>query len=97
MKTACHLFFETLGTKLKIDLLLELKESPLSVGQLSTKLGLERSRVSHALISLLNCNFISVEKSGRERIYFLNKKTILPLLNLVDKHIKNNCKFCRKN
>ena len=96
MKRKCHLFFETLGTKLKIDLLFQLKESPLSVSELSENLSQERSKVSHALISLLECNFVSVDEAGKNRIYFLNKDTILPLLGLVEKHMKNHCKICRK-
>lgn len=96
MNTKCHAFFETLGTKLKISLLFQLKEKPLSVSELSKNLHQERSKVSHALISLLECNFISVNEVGKNRIYSLNKNTILPLLNLVERHMKNYCKICRK-
>ncbi|MBN2479430.1 MAG: helix-turn-helix transcriptional regulator [Parachlamydiales bacterium] len=90
-------FFETLGTKLKIDLILKLKEKPSSVSELSKKLNQERSKVSHALISLLECSFISVKKEGKKRIYSLNEDTILPLLKLVEKHVKKYCKVCKKN
>lgn len=92
----CYLFFETLGTKLKTDLVLKLKEKPLSVKELSEELNQERSKVSHALISLLDCGFVKVSKKGRKRIYSLNKDTILPLLNLVEKHVKKYCKVCKK-
>ncbi|MDP3883105.1 MAG: helix-turn-helix domain-containing protein [Candidatus Staskawiczbacteria bacterium] len=92
----CHLFFETLGTKLKTDLLLQLREKPQSVVELAKELGEERSKVSHALLSLLECNFVRVEENGKNRIYSLNKDTILPLLNLVEKHMKNYCKICKK-
>ena len=85
MKRDCHLFFETLGTELKIDLLFQLKEKPSSVNDLSENLDQERSKVSHALISLLECNFIGVTEVGKKRIYSLNKDTILPLLGLVEK------------
>ncbi len=96
MKDKCYLFFETLGTKLKVDIITKLKEKPLSVSELSKILNQERSKVSHALISLLDCNFIDVKKEGKNRIYFLNKDTILPLLNLVEKHVKKYCKICKK-
>ncbi len=96
MKDKCHLFFETLGTRLKIDIILELKEKSLSVTELSRKLNQERSKVSHGLISLLDCGFVNAVKKGRERIYSLNKDTILPLLSLVEKHVKKYCKVCKK-
>lgn len=96
MENNCHLFFETLGTKLKINLLLQLKENPQSVAELAKELGEERSKVSHALLSLLECNFVKVEENGKNRVYSLNKDTIFPLLNLVEKHMKNYCKICRK-
>ena len=96
MNNNCHLFFETLGTKLKIGLILKLKEKPLSVNELSETLDQERSKVSHALISLLDCGFINVKKEGKKRIYSLNEYTILPLLGLVEKHVEEYCKVCKK-
>ena len=96
MKDKCYLFFETLGTRLKIDIILKLREKPLGVTELSKKFNQERSKVSHALISLLDCGFVNVRKDTRKRIYSLNKETILPLLNLVEKHVKKYCKVCKE-
>ena len=96
MKENCYLFFETLGNRLKIDIITGLKEEPLSVNELSEKLGQERSKVSHALISLSDCGFVKVKKSGRRRIYSLNMDTIMPLLDIVEKHVKKYCKACKQ-
>lgn len=96
MKGRCHLFFETLGTGLKLSIISELREEPLNVSELSKKLSQERSKVSHALKSLLVCGFVKVKNRGRERIYSLNKDTIIPLLRLVDRHIKKYCRLCKK-
>jgi len=96
MKEKCHLFFETLGTRLKIDIITHLKKDPFSVNELSEQLGQERSKVSHALKSLLECGFVKVKKDSRKRVYSLNTDTILPLLDLVEKHVKKHCKVCRK-
>lgn len=96
MKNKCNLFFETLGTELKIDILIKLREGSLIVNELSTQLGQERSKISHALKSLLECSFVRVENSGRERIYSLNADTVIPLLDLIEKHIKKYCKICKK-
>lgn len=96
MKSKCYIFFETLSTKLKIDIIDQLKEKPFTVNELSKKLKQERSKVSHALLSLKECGFVSVKKEGKKRIYSLNKETILPLLHLIEKHVKKYCKICNK-
>jgi len=96
MKNKYHLFFETLGTGLKISIISELKRESLTVNNLSKKLDQERSKVSHALKSLLECAFVSVKKKGRERIYSLNTDTTIPLLSIVEKHVKKYCKVCKR-
>ena len=96
MKSNCRLFFETLGTELKIEIITTLKGRPLSVNELSKELGHERSKVSHALKTLLDCGFVRVKNEGRKRIYSLNAETIIPLLNLVEKHVSKYCKICNK-
>ncbi len=96
MNEGCHLFFGALGTRLKVNIIITLKEGALGVNELSKQLGQERSRVSHALKSLLECGFVKVKKDGKRRIYSLNKDTILPLLNLVERHVKKYCKICRR-
>lgn len=97
LMNGCHVFFETLGTSLKIDILNSLRKSPSSVNEISENLGEERSKVSHALLSLLDCGFLEVKRDGKKRIYSLNKETTVPLLKLVDKHTKKYCKICKKN
>ena len=96
MKADCYLFFETLGSGLKIDIINKLKDNRLNVNELSTQLDQERSKVSHALKSLLDCNFVKVRKEGKNRFYSLNTDTILPIMDLVEKHIKKYCKICNK-
>jgi len=95
-KSRCNLFFETLGTSLKIDIITELKHGALNVNELARKLNQERSKVSHALLSLEECRFVNARKEGKRRIYSLNKETIIPLINLAERHVKKYCKACRK-
>ena len=95
-KSRCNLFFETLGTRLKIGIIDKLKYGSLSVNELSRQIGQERSKVSHALLSLGECGFVDARKEGKRRIYSLNKETIIPLLNLAERHVKKYCKACRK-
>ena len=37
-----------------------------------------------------------IKKDGKKRIYSQNKETILPLLYLIEKHVKKYCKICNK-
>jgi DNA-binding transcriptional ArsR family regulator len=96
VESKCHLFFDTIATQLRIDILAKLKENSFSVSELSKELGQERSKVSHSLKALSDCSFVKAKKCGRQRIYSLNKETMLPLLTLVDKHVEKYCKTCKK-
>ncbi len=95
MKLNSNLFFETLATKLRLDIINFLRKGPKSVSEICKELKQDQSKVSHSLSRLRNCHFINVENKGKERVYSLNKGTIIPLLKLVDKHVTKHCKaFC---
>ncbi len=93
MKTY-HIFFSKLANPLKISILASLKNKGKSVQELAKDLKIEQSKLSHALASLRVCSIVNVAKKGKRRIYSLNKKTILPMLKLIDKHEKTFCKCC---
>ena len=88
-----HIFFRNLSNPTKIKIISELKQNPLSVSELSEKLNLEQSKISHALSSLRFCSLVEVNQKGNQRIYSLNKDTILPILKIIDAH---KCKFCKE-
>jgi DNA-binding transcriptional ArsR family regulator len=89
--SAYHVFFTNLANPLKIEIITALKERGKSVGELSEELNVEQSKVSHALALLKKCRIVYMEKEGKQRIYRLNKETIIPMLKLIDKHSKENC------
>lgn len=102
-----HLCFETLGNDLRIKILSELAEQPLSVQGLVAKTGALQSTVSHALAELRNCSFVVFQASGKERIYALNKSVQDAIANAkpgtpafltaMEEHFKKNCRGrCRK-
>ncbi|MDD5133543.1 MAG: metalloregulator ArsR/SmtB family transcription factor [Candidatus Nanoarchaeia archaeon] len=84
-------FFMNFANKTKLNIILFLKEGPLSVNDIVKKTGMEQSKVSHNLTRLTKCKILTVEQKGKQRIYSLNKKTVVPLLNLVKNHIRQNC------
>ncbi|MBN2053037.1 winged helix-turn-helix transcriptional regulator [Candidatus Woesearchaeota archaeon] len=84
-------FFRNFANKTKLRIIMLLKNTPMSVNELSEKMGEEQSKVSHNLAKLARCSVVAVEQQGKKRIYSLNKETVLPMLRLVEKHVKKNC------
>ena len=97
-KSTYHVFFSNLSNPLRINIIVSLKESAKNVTEISKDLKVEQSKVSHALASLKNCNIVDVKQKGKQRIYSLNKKTIVPMLKLIDKHANDfcDCRTCTK-
>ncbi|MBW2965874.1 metalloregulator ArsR/SmtB family transcription factor [Candidatus Woesearchaeota archaeon] len=95
----CHsykTFFETIGNKTRLKILELLQNRSISVTEICNALKEEQSKISHNLKCLVECHFLDVKKQGKKRIYSLNKDTIVPLMKLVDKHVKKYCcKECR--
>lgn len=89
-----YVFFGNLANPLKMEIISALKEESMSVLELAEKLNTEQSKLSHSLSSLKKCNIVQAEKKGKKRIYSLNKKTILPILKIIDRHEKIFCKKC---
>jgi ArsR family transcriptional regulator len=94
-KSTYHIFFANFSNVLKIDIILLLRKKEKNVTELSESLKVEQSKISHALSSLKNCNIVNVKQKGKQRTYSLNKKTVIPMLNLIDKHAKTFCE-CKK-
>lgn len=96
----CHsfnTFFETIANKTRLRILEALSKKPMSVSEICESISEEQSKVSHSLRCLSECHFLDVKRDGKKRIYSLNKDTMVPLMNLVDKHVKKYCcKSCRK-
>ena len=93
---AYHIFFKNLANPVKTQIIAELKIRPMSVTELSEKTEIEQSKLSHALANLKFCNLVTVKQDGKQRIYSLNKKTIVPILKIIDTHRTNYCPGCKK-
>lgn len=92
----CDLFFKNFTNKTRLNIMLVLQKENLDVNSICNKLKIEQSAISHNLKKLLLCNLIDFKKNGKNRIYFLNKKIALPILEIYEKHIqKHNCNKCK--
>jgi len=81
-------FFKALCNDTRLGIVLCLKESPKNVSQLVAELKMEQSRISHNLQCLIKNGFVTVEQVGKQRVYSLNKDTIVPILKAVKKHVE---------
>ena len=87
----CHRFFTNLSNPTRLATLEKLMEKPMSVNELAISLGQEQSMVSHNLQPLLKCNFISIERQGKKRIYSANQETVGALFKTLKIHAEKYC------
>lgn len=92
-----NLFFEAFSNKTRWKILEALRFDDLSVNDICEAIKEEQSKVSHNLKKLMECRFVEATKKGKNRIYSINKKTIIPLLELVENHVSEYCgKVCQR-
>jgi DNA-binding transcriptional ArsR family regulator len=82
------LFFKAFSNKTRFEIIKALREKPRSVTDICKKLKFEQSRVSHNLKCLESCGFVSSKWNGKNKIYSLDKKHIIPILKNIDKHLE---------
>jgi len=91
-------FFMNFSNRLRFNIIMLLKQKPLSVKEIVEKLGEEQSKISHNLRKMETCHVLYAKRKGKQRIYYLNKETVLPMLKMVEKHVKKHCpKKCNQN
>jgi len=82
------LFFKAFSNKTRFEIIKLLRKGPKHVSEICNKAGFEQSRVSHNLKCLADCGFVNWKWNGKNRVYSLDKKHILPILKNIDEHIK---------
>jgi DNA-binding transcriptional ArsR family regulator len=87
------LFFSTLSNNKRIKIINTLRKKTMCVSDICKDLNFNQTTVSHNLKRLQQCGFVFMEKKGKQRIYTLNKKTIKPLMEMIDNHMHM---FCEK-
>jgi DNA-binding transcriptional ArsR family regulator len=90
-------FFMNFASGSKFDIIMALKEGPMSVSEIAEKVNGEQSAVSHNLSKLSKCHILDVKKVGKKRVYSLNMETVIPILRTVEEHVRRHClKRCCK-
>ncbi len=84
------LFFQALANETRIQVLhLLADKGSMNVSEICSELGLEQTHVSHNLKCLTFCGLVTSSREGKSKFYSLNNQTVLPLLRIVDNHLKN--------
>ena len=90
-KYSYYMFFMNFSNRTKSDIIDLLRNGPLNVKEIAIKIGGEQSKISHSLQDLRNCNILRVRSEGKHRIYSLNEETVIPMLEIVERHVRKNC------
>ena len=88
---AYKIFFGTLVSGSRLKILNFLRTGKKNVSEIMRELNMNQTGISHDLARLKKCGFVEVEISGKFRYYKINMKTIKPLMELIDKHMAENC------
>ena len=88
---AYKLFFGALATDSRLHILNALRTGPKNVSEIGEITNYEQSMISHNLKILEHHGMVFLERRGKFKYYQLNRKTIIPLLQLIDTHMKQYC------
>lgn len=91
MYGAYKIFFSTLVSESRLKIINLLRHGRKNVSEIMKELQMDQTVVSHDLARLKKCGFVTVEINGKFRYYTLNKKTIRPLMDLIDTHMSHHC------
>lgn len=84
-------FFGALANPNRLEIINILRQGKKNVTEICKVTGFEQTMVSHNLKTLEWHGMVFKEKQGKFRYYSLNKKTIQPLMELIDAHMKAYC------
>jgi DNA-binding transcriptional ArsR family regulator len=88
---AYKIFFGTLFSESRLRIINLLRNGKKNVSEIVDELDMDQTAVSHDLSRMKRCGFVISERDKKFVYYKLNKKTIVPLMNLIDKHMGQFC------
>ncbi len=72
----------------RVEILASLLDGPLTVGEITSVLGMEQSAVSHQLRVLREHALVKVNRDGKHRVYTLYDKAVRDLLRAAIRHVE---------
>lgn len=91
MNCASYHFFTVISNETRWKIINSLYASDTFVTDICNDINEEQSKVSHNLKILLECKVVFSERQGKFIKYSLNKKTIKPLIKILNEHMKEFC------
>lgn len=88
---AYKIFFGTLVSEPRLKIIDLLRKGEKNVSEIMSELKMDQTSVSHNLARLKSCGFVETEREGKFINYKLNRETVKPLMELIDKHMVGNC------
>ncbi|MBS3099483.1 winged helix-turn-helix transcriptional regulator [Candidatus Pacearchaeota archaeon] len=85
------IFFGTFVSESRLKIINLLRKSKKNVSEIIEELKMDQTAVSHDLARLKQCGFVNSQIDGKYRYYELNKKTIKPLMEMIEKHMSQYC------
>ena len=86
-----QLFFGSLSNPNRLQIINLLRKGKRNVTEICQDTGFEQTMVSHNLKRLETCGMVFATKVGKYKYYALNKKTIRPLMKMIDEHMHEYC------
>lgn len=88
---AYKVFFGTLVSESRLKIINLLRKGEKNVSEIMEELDMDQTAVSHDLKRLKDCGFVTSEREGKFVFYQLNKKSIRPLMEIIEKHMGEYC------
>ena len=88
---AYKIFLGTLVSESRLKIINLLRKGRKNVSEIIQGLNADQTAVSHDLARLKKCGFVLCEVEGKFRYYRLNEKTIKPMMEIIEKHMSENC------
>ena len=96
LDSAYKLFLGTLANSNRIKIINSLRKEPKNVTEVCKLTRFNQTTVSHNLKRLQTCGFVFSKRNGKCVYYSLNKRTIKPLMEMIDKHMSCFCEHLVK-
>ena len=88
---AYYRFFSALANRTRLAIIDVLKDSPKTILEISEILDLKESTITDTLKPLEGCMIVNFQKTGKEKLYSLNKEIVEPLSEILSFHVNKYC------
>lgn len=84
-------FLQCIGGEIRFEILMLLKENPLSVGEITEELDIDQTLASHHLKHMYDCGIVEKERDGKRIIHSISSESINELVENIQEVSKEVC------